>query len=120
MMGALRTVRSPVRIRAMLEKAPSSSLFSIAFEVPTAWALDPRANPFAMVFLILNVLLRKGDIAAPKMPVTMTTLMVMAGMPPSVSLNSFAKGVVIDFGMRLMAICSLSDNRMLRNTMVMA
>ena len=95
---------SPVRMSAILEKAPSSSLFSMAFEVPTAWALDPSASPLARVFLILNNLLRKGDIAAPKMPVTMTTLMVMAGMPPSVSLKSFAKGVVIDLGMRLMAI----------------
>lgn len=95
------TVKIPVKIRARLAMVPWMSLVSIALDVPTAWADVPRARPIEISLSSLNTFTRIGDRADPKIPVTITTQIVIIGMPPMFADTSCAIAVVTDFGTRL-------------------
>lgn len=113
--GDSSTVSIPVRISAKLEKVAWISLFSTALEVPIAWALLPKARPIARSSLNLNSLLSSGDTVAPKIPVTITTDTVTISIPPKEVEISLANAVVIDFGIKLIAISRFElNNRYIR------
>ena len=83
---------------AIPASAPSDLPYSKARPTPIACEVAPKAIPLVTGFLILNNLIMIGPRIAPVMAVTITSSIVIPGIPPICSETSKEKAAVADFG----------------------
>lgn len=85
---------------AALPMAPSNSPNSKALPAPRAWALVPRARPFAVLLLIPIRFIKVGAARSENNPEITTKSTVNEGTPPNVLEMERAMGIVTDFGIK--------------------
>src|SRR5690606_8286739 len=107
-------VINPVKTNDNVDKEPSKSLYSNAFDVPRTCPLDPNANPLAIGLSILNILKIIGPNIAAIIPVNITIATVKYLIPPSDSEIPIAIAVVTLFGMNVAANTSDNPNTILK------
>lgn len=96
--GVIMEIKIPEIPIAKLANAPATGEIINACDVPIPCATAPNETPFAMLFLIPNILNTMSAKTAAQIPVKITTVIVNATMPPNISLIIIAIGVVTDFG----------------------
>lgn len=89
-------VNKPFKHIAKTENAAHCSLICIALEAPIAWEAIPSDKPLLISCFIANMENNGVAIAAPIMPLIMTKITAIEGIPPTSLVISMAMGEVID------------------------
>ena len=90
--GRNTAVATPIKLMAIAAKVPHSSLSCRATEVPTAWAVMPRAMPCASGMRTPRRDKSAGPIIAPTTPVINTNTAAKAATPPICSATTRIAG----------------------------